>query len=330
LKSVSIIFPEPEQCEVIEQEVADPGPEEILIQTAVSLISTGTESWWYRGQGWFSVKYPFPPGYSNVGRVVKVGQEVSEFDEGDRVYSMAPHQQFVTVAANAATLVKIPDHTDDEEAAWSTLAMVTQTGVRRAEHTMGDRAAVIGVGPLGQLVTQYLRTIGLLEILAIDTVQQRLDTAMAHGATHTFCGSAADACEFVAQHTDQQMADVVYDVTGHYAVLPMGLKLARSFGKLLLIGAVPYPSRQHLTDDVLCRQVDIIGTITWTLPPGKAQMWPAARQARLFMEYLRRGQMRVSDLITHRFSPTEAPDVYEFLQESRGTTMGVIFDWRDM
>ncbi len=336
MKSVNVVFPEPERCEVIEEEIPDPGPGEITIQTAVSLISTGTESWCYRGQfdagtSWARwVKFPFYPGYSNVGKVVKVGQEVSEFDEGDRVFSITTHRQFVTVAADAVGLVRVPDYTSDEEAAWSMLAMITQTGVRRAGHTMGDRAAVIGLGPLGQLVTQYLRTIGLLEILAIDTVQQRLDMALAHGATHAFCGSAADACDFVAEHTDQQMADVVYDVTGHYAVLPMGLKLARNFGKLVLIGDTPHPSRQHLTQDVLTRQVDIVGTHNQKLPSSQAQRWPFDQQALLFMEYVRREQMQVSDLITHRFSPTEAPDVYELLQESRGATMGVIFDWREI
>jgi len=336
MKSLSIVFSAPERCQVIEEEVADPGPGEILIQTTVSLISTGTESWCYRGQfdpdsGWAAwVKYPFYPGYSNVGRVVEVGGEVNGFDEGDRVFSHSSHSQFVTVAAKAESLIRIPDYIDDEEAAWSTLAMITQTGVRRAEHAMGDRAVVIGLGLLGQLVTQYLRTIGLLEILAIDPVQRRLDMALAHGATQAFCGSAADAGDFVAQYTNQQMADVVYDVTGHYAVLPMGLQLARKFGKLLLIGDTPHPSRQHLTHDVLNRQVDIVGTHNQDLPPSQAERWPLGQQVLLFMEYLRRKQIQVSDLITHRFSPTEAPEVYELLQERRGTTMGVIFDWRDI
>jgi len=336
LKSLTVVFPEAQRCDVIEEEIGDPGPGEILVQTTVSLISTGTESWCYRGDfepgtGWAAwVKYPFYPGYSHVGQVVKVGRQVREFAEGDRVFSVTSHRQFATKVAEPGEPVKVPDYIDDEEAAWLMLATITQTGVRRAEHNMGDRAVVIGLGPLGQLVTQYLRTIGLLEILVIDTIQQRLDIALAHGATHGFCGSAADAYDFVAQHTNEQMADVVYDVTGHYAVLPMGLKLARNFGKLVLMGDSPHPSRQHLTQDVLSRQVDIIGTQNQNLPPSQAQRWPFDQQALLFMEYLRREQMRVSDLITHRFSPTEAPAVYELLQNSRGSTMGVIFDWRQI
>jgi threonine dehydrogenase-like Zn-dependent dehydrogenase len=38
--------------------------------------------------------------------------------------------------------------------------------------------------------------------------------------------------------------------------------------------------------------------------------------------------MRVADLITHRFQPEEAPQVYDMLQSDRGATLGVLFDWR--
>jgi threonine dehydrogenase-like Zn-dependent dehydrogenase len=48
---------------------------------------------------------------------------------------------------------------------------------------MGDTAVVIGLGPLGQLIVQYLQVLGLREILAIDLIQPRLDRALKHGAT---------------------------------------------------------------------------------------------------------------------------------------------------
>jgi 2-desacetyl-2-hydroxyethyl bacteriochlorophyllide A dehydrogenase len=337
MKSLAVIFPGPEQCELREEDIADPGPGEVTVRTLVSLISTGTEMWCYRGQfdaettwaGW--VKHPFHAGYSNVAEVVATGEGVEKLATGDRVFSLSPHQQFVTLAADAPHVVKLPEYADDEDATWSALAMITQTGVRRVEHIMGDRAVVIGAGPLGQLVTQYLRVIGCLEILVIDTVQQRLEMTLAHGATHAFCGSAADAGEFVAEHTEGRLADAVYDVTGHHAVLPMGLKLARQFGKLLLIGDTPHPSRQHLTQDVLARQVTVIGTHNAKLPPEqRGEDWPLTRQVLLFLEYVRRGQMRVCDLVTHRFSPGEAPEVYTHLQAHREDTMGVIYDWRNM
>jgi len=96
----------------------------------------------------------------------------------------------------------LPEDISDEQAAWGPLAFITQTGVRHAEHVLGDTAVVIGLGPLGQLAVQYLRLMGLWEILAIDTDQWRLDVALQHGATHGFLGDAGDAKQFVAEHTE--------------------------------------------------------------------------------------------------------------------------------
>jgi threonine dehydrogenase-like Zn-dependent dehydrogenase len=332
MKSLVITFVAPLKVELREMAVADPGPGQILVQTTASLISTGTEGLCFRGDFdadsyWASARhYPQHPGYSNVGRVLKVGQGVTQYQEGDQVFTVASHCQFALVDADHPKSAKLPDYTSDEDATWSWLTVVTQTGVRRAEQAMGETAAVIGLGPLGQLVVQYLRLIGLREVIAIDPVQERLDIATAHGATAVFCGSAADAQKFVEERTDGQLADVVYDVTGHDSVFPMAQKLARKLGTVVLIGDAPHPSRQHLTHDVLRRQLKIVGTQNDFLPPQHAH-WCAARQIPLFYLYLHRGQMRVSDLVTHRFSPDQAAEAYGLLQENRGGTMGVIFRW---
>jgi len=331
-KSLVVTFSAPETVELREEDVADPEPGQLLVQSTVSLISTGTEMLCFRGDFdedsyWPSAeRYPQHPGYSNVGRVVKVGRGVTQFGEGDRIYCTASHRQFALVEADYPKIAKLPDYTADEDAAWSWLAVVTQTGVRRAEHAIGETAAVIGLGPLGQLVVQYLRLAGLREVIAIDPVQARLDMAEANGATSLFCGDASDALEFVEERTDGLRADAVYDVTGHDSVFPLAQRLAKKLGTVVLVGDAPHPSRQSLTHDVVRRQLKIVGTQNDFLPPQHAY-WCAAKQIPLFYLYLHRDQMRVSDLISHRFSPTEAAEAYALLQERRGETMGVVFCW---
>ncbi len=39
------------------------------------------------------------------------------------------------------------------------------------------------------------------------------------------------------------------------------------------------------------------------------------------------GKMRVSELVTHRYSPLQAPEVYMNLLKDRSTDVGVILDW---
>lgn len=332
MDSASIIFTAPRRAEVVIEPQPDPGPGQVTVKALVSLISTGTESWCYRGEfdadsGWASwVKYPFHPGYSHVGEVIKVGEGVTNLSPGDRVFSTVSHRQFANVPDHS---VKLPDYTTDEEAAWAWLSVITQTAVRRAKHSLGDTAVVIGLGPLGQLLTQYLRVLGLREVLAVDTEKRRLDVALDHGATRAFHGLAQDARDFVLEYTEGRLADVVYDVTGHYSVFSHALRLARDWGTVVLVGDTPHPSRQHLTHDLLTRQLHVLGTQNDRLGPGE-QYWTSARQIQLFFEYIHRGQMRVKDLVTHRFPPTEAAGVYEFLEQSRGETLGVLFDWRNL
>jgi 2-desacetyl-2-hydroxyethyl bacteriochlorophyllide A dehydrogenase len=331
MDSSNIVMTGKERVEV-RQEKIPPLPEDsLLVRTRMSLISTGTECICYRGDleegthwaGW--VRYPFYPGYSNVGTVEQVGTAVEGYQVGDRVFSTTHHRQYHLVKP---PLTKIPESISDASASWSKLGTIAQTGVRRAELTMGARVVVIGLGPLGQLLTQYTRVMGAEEVLAIDPVESRLAVAAAHGATRTFAGSAADAVEFVEDHTAGHLADVVFDATGHYAVFPLALKLVRDFGTMMLIGDSPHPGRQVLTSDIVTRQITVRGSHNERL--ADERKWTSFRQIELLYSYLERGQMRVDDLITARHAPGEAPDVYAKLLRDRAGTIGVAFDWSQL
>ena len=333
MKSKTIIFTDKEQAELIEIDLPDePGPSEFMIRTRVTLMSMGTELACYRadsevGSHWHGwVKHPFFPGYSCVGEVIKVGVEVENISIGDRIFHTTSHREYANLPIPSDQVVKVPMEVSDDEAVWSKLATITQTAVRQAEHAMGDTALVIGLGPIGQLVTQYLRLLGLSEILVVDQVSSRIDLALAHGATAGFQGSAANAKDFVLEYTDGRLADTVYDATGHFSVLPLALPLAKQYGTVILLGDSPHPSKQHLTPDLLTRQIRLIGTHNESLPPMHSY-WTPIRQQRLFLHYLKRKQMKVADLITHRYNPSQASDVYQKLNQDRSNSIGIIFEW---
>lgn len=156
MRTKTIVFTAKMRAAFMDQEVPEPQAGQVLVQSSVSLISTGTECICFRGEfdegtnwsGW--VKYPFYPGYSAVGQVARVGPGVVGLAEGDAVFTGGSHQQWNVVEAE--DLIKLPAGVSHEDASWSALAVITQTAVRRAEHTMGDTAVVIGLGPLGQMV----------------------------------------------------------------------------------------------------------------------------------------------------------------------------------
>ena len=284
MKSTNIVLTGKQQVELRDEPVPDLPPDGVAVRTRVSLISSGTETICYRGESdpgshWHHwVRYPFYLGYSNVGVIEQIGAAVSGFAAGERVFTTAHHHQ---VAVARGTPIRITDAVSDESAAWSKLATIAQTGVRRAQLAMGATVAIIGLGPLGQLLSQYARVMGAERVIAIDPLASRLDVARAHGATHRFAGSAGDALPFVEELTGGARADVVFDATGHPPVLPLALPLAKRFGLVMLIGDAPNPSQQVLTSDVITRQISIRGTHNENLPGdhGHARSsWCAARR----------------------------------------------------
>jgi 2-desacetyl-2-hydroxyethyl bacteriochlorophyllide A dehydrogenase len=333
MQSWNVVFAEKNKVEVRREPVPELKPGQMLVETQQSLISTGTECIVMQGNfapgtHWHDwAKYPFYPGYSNVGRVVEVGDEVTDFQPGDRVATRSGHRQYIVTDPQQAR--RIPDGVSDEDATWFGLANIVQIGVRRAEHELGDTVVVIGLGLLGQLAVQYTRLSGARDLIAVDTAPARLDMAQAHGATHILKMGVAEARDAVAKLTDDRLADVVYDITGHAAVFAPALGLARRFGKLLLLGDTGTPGDQRLTSDVITRGVRVIGAHDGHAPQTATDhaWWTHANMTKLFFTYLERGQMRVSDLVTHRFAPQDAPDAYKLLTTDRASAMGVLFDW---
>jgi threonine dehydrogenase-like Zn-dependent dehydrogenase len=229
----------------------------------------------------------------------------------------------------ATSIVPIPDGVSDEEAAWMGMAKIVQVGVRMAEHIMGDNVVLIGMGLLGQMALQYTKLIGCDQIIVIDTAPMRLEMARKHGATTVINATAAQAKEEVKKLTDGKGADVVYDITGHPAVLPTAFPLARRLGKVILLGDAGQPSQQVLSREVLTQGLKLIG-VHDSLPPQQPTdhvRWSTMQMYSLFMRYVQRGQMNVKDLITHRFKPEDARKAYDLLNTDRQSVMGVMFEW---
>ncbi len=333
MQSTYLVFPAPHQVEIWQEEMAPPGPGEVVCAAQKSLISIGTELYCLRGifdpgTNWGEwVRYPFRPGYSMAARVVAVGEDVTTLREGDRVAAWVPHQEYFK--AIPEHLYPIPDAISDEEATWMALATTTQLGVRRAGHVLGERVGVVGLGMLGQLVVQYLVLCGARQIIAIDPVASRLEMAKTHGATHTLAMPVQETFQPVREITAGRMLDVVYEITGHPQVLAQCLPLLHKLGRIVLLGDTPTPTQQHLGPGVVSESLAILGIHGTMTPEHPSEFCPWTRREviALFFDYLLQGRMRVADLVTHKFTPAEAPQVYAALQRDRSSFIGVIFDW---
>ncbi|WP_162462933.1 zinc-dependent alcohol dehydrogenase [Paenibacillus psychroresistens] len=328
MESWNIIFTEKQKVEV-QKEAFDPalGQTEILCAAIRSLISTGTELQCLRGvfdpnTNWSDwVKYPFQPGYCMVAEVLETGSEVKGVQKGDRVFVAKSHNQFFKIDAQYA--YPLPKDVSVEQGVWCSLATTTQLGVRRAELQLGETVGVIGLGLLGQLVTQYLYLSGVKEIYAIDPADSRLELVKKRPGIHLLAMDAGKAKEEIKHKTNSRMLDVIFDITGHPSVLAQATQLVKPLGRVILLGDTATPSAQGMGSNVVSNSVSILGI--HSLMDYKE--WNHPEMTKLFLSYITQGRMDIKPLITHRYSPLEAVEVYDSLVQNRSSAMGVLFDW---
>ncbi|HEY3743579.1 MAG TPA: bi-domain-containing oxidoreductase [Bryobacteraceae bacterium] len=207
-------------------DVPAPGmqPKTLLVRTAASLISIGTEKAmlevasksllgkalarpdWVRQvvdkvqsdglmetyrQARARLDMPVPLGYSAAGVVIEAGAGVTGIHVGDRVacagHPYAGHAEVIAVPRNLAVL--IPEQVDFEDASFAMLGAIAMNAVRLAAPALGERVAVIGMGLLGLLALQMLRAAGC-RVLAVDIAPGKLELAHQLGASRLALSTA--------------------------------------------------------------------------------------------------------------------------------------------
>ncbi|MEU1128646.1 bi-domain-containing oxidoreductase [Streptomyces sp. NPDC005900] len=180
-----------------------------------------------------------PLGYSLCGIVEQVGPGTDDVAVGDLVACAgnehALHAEVNWVPKNL--YARLPDGLAPRHAAFGTVGSIALQGVRRGESQLGEVALVIGLGLIGQLVAQLLTTSGV-RVVGVDPDPERCELAARLGAVA--CGDpAAPAVEAaVAELTGGHGVDQVYLAAGGTGNQPVELaaRLCRDRGRVVDIG----------------------------------------------------------------------------------------------
>ncbi|MFF7441436.1 Gfo/Idh/MocA family oxidoreductase [Streptomyces sp. NPDC008122] len=180
-----------------------------------------------------------PLGYSLCGVVEQVGAGVDDVKVGDLVACAgnehALHAELNWVPKNL--YAPVPDGLAPRHAAFGTVGSIALQGVRQGESRLGEVALVIGLGLIGQLVVQLLAASGV-RVVGADPDPARCELAERLGADA--CGdpgsSAVEAA--VAELTDGHGVDQVYLAAGGGSNQPVELaaRLCRDRGRVVDIG----------------------------------------------------------------------------------------------
>jgi len=163
-------------------------------------------------------------------------------------------QQFWNVPA--ATLVRLPSGVSLRDAALVEPVAVAVHDVRRSELAAGDKAVVIGAGPIGVLIATVAAALGA-EVVVAEIDPARRAAAAELGLT-TVDPSSVDQAAWVEEWTGGAGADVVFEVSGAAAAVRGATDLVKVRGTLVVVAIHPQPRPLDL-HRVFWRELRILG-----------------------------------------------------------------------
>lgn len=237
----AIVFPEPGAVEIRTYAVPPCGPEELLVRTRYSLVSTGTELRVWGGHYGAAGKFPLIPGYSIIGEVVEVGDQVTGFAVGDLVSGRNPLpvpgitpywgaqaslHRYQTTGYDA--VLKLPPGADTFDALIAEIGAISWRGVKHAGMAAGETALVVGQGLIGALSAKFLLMHGVKTVVT-DVHPLRVQRARAMGVAAAIDMRDPDA---VAQVTAavEGGADILVEASGQPVPAQQALQFLRARG----------------------------------------------------------------------------------------------------
>src|SRR4051794_35559801 len=109
-----LFFTQPGTALLQARPIPVPGPTQLLVRTRTSLISPGTERAFFLSLPNTTQNYPPAAGYCNIGEVVAMGDQVMDWQVGERVANEGHHAAYIVV--EAASAHRVPAGLSDEEA----------------------------------------------------------------------------------------------------------------------------------------------------------------------------------------------------------------------
>lgn len=177
---------------------------------------------------------PLPLGYCHVGKVIAVGEGVSDFKVGDRVASNGPHAEYVLVPQNL--VAAIPDNVSNEQATFTVIGSIGLQGIRLLKPTFGETIVVIGLGLIGLLTAQLLKSNGC-KVIGVDIDDSKLELAKKWGII-PFNPKTNDVVNFVTEQTNGIGADGVIITASSKSdeIISNAAKMSRKRGRIILVG----------------------------------------------------------------------------------------------
>lgn len=317
-----------------------PDDTEVLIRVEACGLC-GTDLKLYKGE--YSGRLPMIIGHEYAGTVKAVGKKVKNIRVGDRVvadpneacgacdHCRSAQSTFCSDMAAYGVLsdggfadycvaqekgcYRIPEQLPAEIAAFAEPVSCGVHCVDRAGIRVGQTVAIIGAGPMGQIILQMVKNTGASKIIQLDMFDWKLDVARKYGATDVINTANTDAEQRVMELTDGKGVDVVIEAVGTPKTFELTFRLVARGGRIVQFGFCPEGKQATVVPfDILSRELTIVGS--WINP----YTYPRA------IKLLASGKVEVKHLISNRLSVGEVEEGFALMMNRPdGFMKAVIF-----
>lgn len=209
------------------------------------------------------------------------------------------------------SLVKIEADIPHEIAALFGCAVLTGVGaaVNTARIKAGETVAVVGLGGVGLSALLGAIACGASRVIAVDLAQDKLDLALALGATDAFKADTPDAVEAIRQAT-RGGVDHGLEMAGSVKALDLAYQITRRGGTTTTAGlANPAHTLSLSPVRLVAEERTLKGSYVGSCVPS--------RDIPRFIELYQRGRLAVDKLWTSSGSLDEINEGFDALHEGR-------------
>ena len=215
----------------------------------------------------------------------------------------------------------LPENVTYEEGAFTEPLACAVYGVRKMRISPGDFCVVVGPGPIGLMMVQYVKASGAGKVVLVGTRDYRLKMGMKLGADYTINVRekesefyASDPVEKIFQLNDRKGADAVIVATGDREASQQALKIGGSRSRTVFFGGAGYSPEDSISLNLWEGTLaDKEIAFSWLSP----FTFPAALKA------ISRGLVNVKPLITHTFPLEKTGEAIETAEKRLGNAIKV-------
>jgi len=329
------------KIEIMDKDMPLVGTGDVLIRID-SVGLCGTDLHIYEGHP-IGTFYPSPPlilGHEASGFVFRVGSEVSDLKENDRVviepeigcgycddckagryYACSglsvcgfnrdgAYAEYISVPRRAVHV--IPEGTDMEEAALTDILAGPVFALSRLRIDPSYTVLILGPGAAGLCFVQVVKLSGPRKIILTGTRETKLKLGEKLGADVIIHSKQQDVLKTVLAETDGKGADIVIEAAGVADTVRQAIELVKNSGTILFFGIPIAPVDGVDFASIVTKDVSLLSCCA-TSPGHSASL-------RLMAE----GRVTLKPLITHHCNLEEIEKGFALMKERRDEVIRII------